>query len=389
MKKTVFGNMLVILLMGVLILAFSFETVGRVLTTTRQSNGGTSFEGSGTSGARMPGDINMDGVVDGSDLAIVAWSFGSRQGYPRWNPVADENGDGVIDGSELAAVARNYGKAYTMDNDQEPTSLLMGWRSSEYGHQQDRPSSYWISTAQSISSKIPGSSPGGIWVIGEILGSEPNYSPVTFLSFPSSQSYPNIRFDTMDRNEAGLTAFDSAGLKVWLQVEPADADIPTLVNLVLGRYGHHPCVIGFGVDAEWYLRYHYSDGKAVTNSEAQTWLNSVKSHGNYTLFIKHFDLTHMPTLQASGLVYIDDSQGFSSLGSSTPSQQDTMMHDFTAWGQRFSSSEVYFQIGYEADRSWWSHYSDPVKTITQTILDSIPNCKGVYWVDDTITDLYP
>jgi len=58
-------------------------------------------------------DVNKDGVIDGSDLAIVAWSFGSWAAQPppsRWNPIADVSGDGVIDGSDLAPVARHFGE---------------------------------------------------------------------------------------------------------------------------------------------------------------------------------------------------------------------------------------------------------------------------------------
>lgn len=52
------------------------------------------------------GDLNGDGAVDGSDLAIVLGS---------WNPiscagcVADINGDGVVDGSDLALVLGTWG----------------------------------------------------------------------------------------------------------------------------------------------------------------------------------------------------------------------------------------------------------------------------------------
>ena len=38
-----------------------------------------------------------------------------------------------------------------------------------------------------------------------------------------------------------------AGVQVWLQVEPADADVPPLIDLVLERYAAHPSVIGFGI----------------------------------------------------------------------------------------------------------------------------------------------
>jgi hypothetical protein len=71
------------------------------------------------SNGRIIGDVNMDGHVDGSDMALVASSFGAygpNYLYPgsppsiNWNPDCDINGDGVIDGSDLTLVALNFGK---------------------------------------------------------------------------------------------------------------------------------------------------------------------------------------------------------------------------------------------------------------------------------------
>jgi len=44
-------------------------------------------------------DLNCDGVVDGSDLAIVLGSWGPCTGC-----IADMNHDGVVDGSDLTIV---------------------------------------------------------------------------------------------------------------------------------------------------------------------------------------------------------------------------------------------------------------------------------------------
>jgi hypothetical protein len=63
-------------------------------------------------------DVNNDGVVDGSDLALAAWSLGSygpnylyssSQNSTRWNPNADVNGDGVVDMKDIRFVAKNFG----------------------------------------------------------------------------------------------------------------------------------------------------------------------------------------------------------------------------------------------------------------------------------------
>jgi len=55
-------------------------------------------------------DLDHDGVIDGSDLSIVARAFGSYPEHPRWNPIADINMDGIVDGGDLALVAKYFGQ---------------------------------------------------------------------------------------------------------------------------------------------------------------------------------------------------------------------------------------------------------------------------------------
>lgn len=56
------------------------------------------------------GDVNKDGKVDITDVAIVSKAFGSTPSSPKWNPLADLNGDGVIDIGDLATVTAHFGQ---------------------------------------------------------------------------------------------------------------------------------------------------------------------------------------------------------------------------------------------------------------------------------------
>jgi hypothetical protein len=55
---------------------------------------------------RVLGDVNGDGRVDCSDLALVRASFGKRAGTPGFDARADVNNDGVVDLRDLTVVAR-------------------------------------------------------------------------------------------------------------------------------------------------------------------------------------------------------------------------------------------------------------------------------------------
>ena len=57
--------------------------------------------------ADIPGDANHDGMVDVSDLGILAANYGIASGAS-WTQ-GDFNGDGAVDVSDLGILAANYG----------------------------------------------------------------------------------------------------------------------------------------------------------------------------------------------------------------------------------------------------------------------------------------
>ena len=57
----------------------------------------------------IPGDINGDGKVRIDDVLLAVQAFGSEQGDPHWNPLADMNGDGKIRIDDILAIAQNFG----------------------------------------------------------------------------------------------------------------------------------------------------------------------------------------------------------------------------------------------------------------------------------------
>jgi hypothetical protein len=52
------------------------------------------------------GDLNGDGKVDCSDLALVKASFGKRKGQAGYDARADTNKDGTVDVKDLAFVSQ-------------------------------------------------------------------------------------------------------------------------------------------------------------------------------------------------------------------------------------------------------------------------------------------
>lgn len=276
---------------------------------------------------------------------------------------------------------------------QDPIPLskikIAGWWSSQYGadipygHNQTNPY-YWINVSQKMSDQFPGSKPGGILVMGYIEGV--NSTTRTFLPFPKPVgTYPNVDFGTTDTIESLLTSFDDAGLKVYLQVESADADIPMLMDLIMNRYKHHPSVIGFGVDVEWYHQSQYPGyGRPLTDDEVNSWAEKVKTYNpNYSLTLTHWDATYLSNARPDNVLFLTDSEHIGSLSAA--------IDNYTAWVDHFAPAQVGFHLGYPSDMAWWSKLTDPASSIMNPVIAARPNANigGVYWVHFSVTKAFP
>ncbi len=251
-----------------------------------------------------------------------------------------------------------------------------GIRISTYGIKPFPSIDFWLKATDFISKKFSDFSPSVILIVGNVRRGKD-----CFLNFPLQRRYKNIIGSEDDFFSEFLENFDKLGYKVWLQIEPGEADVKMLIKLVLERYSHHKSIIGVGVDVEWYRSNSFQYGKRVTNEEAEEWEKIVKSYNrNYLLFLKHWRPDRMPPDYRGDIFFISDSQIFKNI--------DGIMLDFIKWAKAFSNNPVGFQIGYPKDKIWWGKLKDPVKEIGDLILRNIPNTQAIYWVDFSIKDIF-
>jgi hypothetical protein len=59
----------------------------------------------------FPEDIDLNGMVEISDILAAAEAFGSNPESSRWNSQADINGDGYIGIDDIMLVARGFGQS--------------------------------------------------------------------------------------------------------------------------------------------------------------------------------------------------------------------------------------------------------------------------------------
>lgn len=258
--------------------------------------------------------------------------------------------------------------------------VFAGVRSSTYGIKPFPEPAGWQKAISAMTGYFEGSAPCAIWIVGELRRPKDCH-----FHFPGDgKEYPHVEFDTVDKHEEFLSAFDKAGIKVFLQVEPANADMITLIDLVLSRYKHHACVIGFGVDVEWHREADNPEwGAKVDDTMAQQWEARVKSHNpKYRLFLKHWDNRWMPPKYRGDIVFVDDSQELNDL--------NAMVTEFVNdWADYFHPNTVFFQIGYPSDRPWWQQLNTPPKTIGEALRTRIKQDCGIFWVDFTLRETLP
>ncbi len=262
-----------------------------------------------------------------------------------------------------------------------PPGLRAGLRASDYGIRPFPGPVWWTDSIRSMASRFPASRPVLMAVVVEIDG---KLGPGCQAHFPNPDGgdYPGVRFDEIDEFEPAFKACSEAGIRLWLQVEPAGCDMGMLIDLVMKTYAHHPGIIGFGVDDEWYQAHLHKDGKPVTDDEARAWVKKVRSHNPaYLTFVKHWVPERMPPNYRDGLVFINDSQEFASL--------EAMQTEFEAWGKHFAPSPVGLQFGYLSDRQLWSPLKDPPSAIGSAILERVPNASDLIWVDFSARSLGP
>jgi hypothetical protein len=212
-----------------------------------------------------------------------------------------------------------------------------------------------------VNKKFPHSKPFATWAVGDL-----------------SKLTPAHKGLSAEEHEAYLSHMDKAGVTVFLEVFPFKGDdVPAMIDQWLGKFSHHTCVAGLGIELEYY-------GKA-TDSLTKVWDEKVKSHRPaYRLFLRHYSPSFMPPVYRGkgDLLFIDDaSEGTIA----------ELNKGFADWANHFYPTACAFQLGYPADEDgmngskesgWWK-LKDPIRDWGNGILPLIRHADqelGLIWV---------
>jgi len=258
-----------------------------------------------------------------------------------------------------------------------------GLRRSVYGlRKKNRDDLWWVKKAKEFAAGMPVSQsavPTIIHIVSVYL--DDGTTKFTFSkpkNYTASTRHMIFRQGPLDHEKA-LTTYDEQGVKAIIQLEPGDADIPASLDIVQMKFGRHPCIIGYGIDAEWYCprRSKDNNGLSLRDSDVALWLKKVMSFNpDYTLFLKHWLPSHMPpSFRHPNLWFLSDSQNFQNVGQ--------LLEDLKYWNGMYQDHVVGYQYGYESDRRWWRKMRNPTVEISRAILTEIPNARFLFWVDFT------
>lgn len=263
--------------------------------------------------------------------------------------------------------------------------IYAGLRRSVYGlPSKNRDDEWWVQKAWDFAYKFNNENTNAEPCIIQIISGY-NMDGTTTMGFAKPEGIeitsPSITFnDDNDINhERALSLYDRKGVKAILQFESGNSDVIECLEIAHKAFGHHPSVIGYGIDAEWYFTKESDDqtGIPIGDDAAAKWLDKVLSFNQaYSLFLKHWEPDHMPpSFRHRNLWFLSDSQIFNSA--------EEFMDDFNYWDSSYQNSITGYQYGYPKDRIWWKDLKNPPVDLGKRIISELPNSKFLFWVDFT------
>lgn len=189
---------------------------------------------------------------------------------------------------------------------------------------------------------------------------------ILLLFKPLNNDYPkDYLYDTINKidHEQFMEHLCNNNYKIILQFETGNYSFSELVKLADARFNNIKCLVGYGLDLEWYFHSHKNIlGKKPTEAIIRYWLNLIQSlNPNYILMIKHFRNDYFSTkIKSDKLLYVFTSQQYQSFGDYIKAVNE--------WAKQVKTLKA-IQYGYYRDEKWSDELQDP-KLIIKLVLDN-------------------
>lgn len=210
-----------------------------------------------------------------------------------------------------------------------------------------------------------------LWIVGSYIDNGIKFN------FPGQQrDNQNIYYSEIDYNEDFFTYFDKNNISVYILIEPGEAFVEQCIYIVLKKYEKHKSIEGVCIDLEWYDNNH-----KVTKKNIESWSSTVsKINSNYTLMLKHWNITKIDSVPSNKIIYIQSMEGISGI--------NELKKRHALWYRKFYPSHVGIEIGFESDFKFWVNYIDPVFELEKELEDITKDRSSIYWSEKTLIDYF-
>jgi hypothetical protein len=200
---------------------------------------------------------------------------------------------------------------------------------------------------------------GGESAVVDLVVVQAHENELTYVPFPFEKKWKIYSYNQTDKVEPYLDRFDRDGLKVILSIQPNEAEVADLIDIILSRYGHHKSVIGVNIDMEWKLT---GNPNHASNKERDLWLTKLQGYNpKFKLFLTNFkDQSYFP----------DDTKDIVILYDGEKTTQDKLMAKYGELAGHYTSVGIY--TGYPS--------STPPTASHERIIDAAPNTEYILHV---------
>lgn len=151
-----------------------------------------------------------------------------------------------------------------------------------------QPSIFWSESARQV---------GGNRGIVDIVVGQAQKDGLCFVPFPYNNGVPKeyiYSWATSDQAEPYLKQLEKDNRKVILSIQPNNANVSDVLDVILSKYGNYKNILGINIDTEW-----KNTGMAehVNNTERDAWIEKIHSYNpDYKLFLTNYeDYTYFPS----------------------------------------------------------------------------------------------
>jgi hypothetical protein len=188
----------------------------------------------------------------------------------------------------------------------------------------EQPSIFWSESARQI---------GGEEGIVDLVVGQAQKDGLCYIPFPYNKGVPQgyiYSWATSDMAEPYLKQLKKDNRKVILSIQPNNASVSNVLDLILEKYGKYDNVLGINIDTEWK---NTGIAEHVNDTDRDAWIAKIHSYNpRYKLFLTNYEnYTYFPS-DSNDMVILYDEQN---------ATQKTILNNYQKIATHFTNVGLY------------------------------------------------